>query len=152
MDDSEMLEALELLVDREGQRGAARLLGVNRGTVADWIKRDTMTPRMRDAIERGLREYAEHLDLPPQLRPDVDLEEARNGDQMAEVRSDVDALTSRVDEIERWRTSLIPAVTSPLVPVSPLRRWLRGLRVPFSGNKDGHKSASNRQEEPEGRH
>ena len=55
MDDSAMLEALELLVDREGQRGAARLLGVNRGTVADWVKRDTMTPRMRDAIERGLR-------------------------------------------------------------------------------------------------
>ena len=61
MDDREMLEALELLVDREGQRGAAPAASVNRGTVADWIKRDTMTPRMRDAIERGLREYAEHL-------------------------------------------------------------------------------------------
>ena len=134
MDDSEMMEVLDLLVDREGQRGAARLLGVNRGTVADWVKRDTMTPRMRDAIERGLREYAEHLDLPPQLRPDVDPEEARNGDQMAELRSDVDALALRVDEIEQWRTSLIPAVTSPLAPVSPLRRWLRGVKAPFFRN------------------
>ena len=152
MDDGELLEALALLVEREGRRGAARLLCVNRGTVGEWVKRDTVTPRMRDAIERGLREYADQLELPPELRPDMDLEEARNGDQMAELRSDVDALTSRVDEIERWRTSLIPAVTSPLVPVSPLRRWLRGLRVPFSGNKDGHKSASSWQEEPEGRH
>ena len=132
MDDGEMLDALALLVDREGQRGAARLLGVNRGTVAEWLKRDTVTPRMRDAIERGLREYTEHLELPPQLRPEVDPEEALNGDQLAELREDVDALSQRVEEIEEWRTSLIPAVTSPPVPVSSFRRWLRGLKVPFS--------------------
>ena len=135
MDDSELLEALALLVDREGQRGAARLLGVNRGTVGEWVKRDTVTPRMRDAIKRGLQEYTERLELPPELRPDMEQQEVHDEDQVVSLRGDIDELTQRVEALEQWRTSLIPAVTSPPATLSPFRRWLQGLRVPFVNNQ-----------------
>ena len=135
MDDGELLDALALLVDREGQRGAARLLGVNRGTVGEWVKRDTVTPRMRDAIKRGLHEYAERLELPPELRPETEQREADGGDQVALLRGDIEELTQRVEELEQWRTSLIPAVTCPPATLSPFRRWLNVLRVPFGNNQ-----------------
>ena len=135
MDESELLEALALLVDREGQRGAARLLGVNRGTVGEWVKRDTVTPRMRDSINRGMREYVERLELPPELQSDLDPDETSDGDQLALLRNDIGELTRRIEELEQWRISLIPAVTSPPATLSPIRRWLKGLRVPFVTNQ-----------------
>ena len=43
--------AVEWLVKRQGQREAAKLLGVNRKTVASALRRERLTPMMNDAVQ-----------------------------------------------------------------------------------------------------
>ena len=91
---------VEWLVQREGQRKTAGLLGVNRKTVALALSRDRLTGRMTLAVQR----FMASLDDPDGERtPPLDRLEARI--QVAlevshELAALVESLTERVEALE----------------------------------------------------
>ena len=91
---------VEWLVEREGQRKAAALLGVNRKTVALALRRERLTGRMNLAVQRLMA----NLDDPEWERtPPLDRLEARIqvalevADELAAL---VESLTQRVEALE----------------------------------------------------
>ena len=99
-DQPDLKWAVEWLVEREGQRKAAALLGVNRKTVALALRRERLTDRMNLAVRRLMSS----MDNPGWERtPPVERLEARI--QVAlevcdELATLVESLTKRVAALE----------------------------------------------------
>ena len=93
---------VEWLVEREGQRKTAALLGVNRKTVALALRRERLTGRMTLAVQRLMA----NLDDPEWERtPPLDRLEARMRIRVAlevadELATLVEHLTQRVEALE----------------------------------------------------
>ena len=91
---------VEYLVQREGQRKTAALLGVNRKTVALALSRERLTGRMALAVQR----FMASLDDPDRERETpLDRLEARMRQVIRAVddlRGQVDDLTERVEALE----------------------------------------------------
>ena len=91
---------VEWLVEREGQRKTAALLGVNRKTVALALRRERLTGRMTLAVQRLMA----NLDDPEWERTTpVDRLEARIRvalEAMHELAALVESLTERVEALE----------------------------------------------------
>ena len=91
---------VEYLVQREGQRKAAALLGVNRKTVALALGRERLTGRMALAVQR----FMASLDDPdweretPLDRLEARMRQAIKG--VDDVRRQVEGLTERVEALE----------------------------------------------------
>ena len=95
---------VEYLVQREGQRKAAALLGVNRKTVALALTRERLTGRMALAVQR----YMASLDDPDRERETpLDRLEARMRQAIKgvdDLRRLVRELTERVEALESAQT------------------------------------------------
>ena len=91
---------VEYLVQREGQRKTAALLGVNRKTVALALSKEQLTGRMALAVQR----FMASLDDPDREKmTPLDRLEARMRQAlkaMDDLRSLVDDLTQRVEALE----------------------------------------------------
>ncbi len=127
--DSEMAwlhQALAFLVARHGKRGAARYLEVARPTLEDWLRRDTPTPRMREAIERVVPEMGE---LPEGVQADR-LDELANA--VEQLKRQLSDLAERLKKLEARQTALVPVSKVVEAPDSrfPLSQWVRGLFGP----------------------
>ena len=94
---------VEYLVQREGQRKTAALLGVNRKTVALALGRERLTGRMALAVQR----FMAGMDDPDWVRDTpLDRLEARMRQAIKAVddlRRQVDDLTERVEALEAAR-------------------------------------------------
>ena len=113
-------QALAFLVARHGQRGTARLLGVTRPTLAEWIRRSIPTPRMREAIEQAVLEMGE--------MPEVALAERVEeiAEQVAALANEVAALAARMATVETQQTAVATVVGEP-TEGHRVRRWFRGI-------------------------
>ena len=80
----------ELVRDQGGMKGAARTLGIDHRTVAGSMAEGELTRRARDALE--------HLLL------------AGGGSAAAQQRADMDALTRRIDGLEKEMRSSLRAI------------------------------------------
>ena len=122
---------VEWLVEREGQRRTAALLGVNRKTVALALSRERLTGRMALAVQR----YMASLDDPDWERETpLDRLEARMRQAIKGVdglRRQVEELTRRVEALEAAQTSEDDAEDKGL-----FGRWRR-RRPQGEGRSDG---------------
>ena len=118
---------VEWLVEREGQRKTAALLGVNRKTVALALQRERLTGRMNLAVQR----FMANLDDPEWERTTpLDRLEARI--QVAlevahELAALVDSLTQRVEALETAQKPEDDAVGKESADASDAEG--RGLRL-----------------------
>ena len=118
---------VEWLVEREGQRKTAALLGVNRKTVALALRRERLTGRMNLAVRRLMV----NLDDPEwEGTPPLDRLEARL--QVAlevahELAALVESLTQRVEALESARKPADDAVGRESADAPDARG--RGLRL-----------------------
>ena len=122
---------VEYLVQREGQRKTASLLGVNRKTVALALSRERLTGRMALAVQR----FMARLDDPdweretPLDRLESRMRQAIKG--VDDLRRLVGDLTERVEALEAARTSEDDAEDKGL-----FGRWRR-RRPRSEGRSDG---------------
>ncbi len=122
---------VEYLVQQEGQRRTAALLGVNRKTVALALSRERLTVRMALAVQR----YMASLDDPdweretPLDRLEARMRQAIKG--VDEIRRVVGDLTERVEALEAAQTSEEDAEGKGL-----FGRWRR-RRPQGEGRSDG---------------
>ena len=103
-DQPDLKWVVEWLVEREGQRKTAALLGVNRKTVALALRRERLTGRMALAVQRLMA----NLDDPGwEMRTPVDRLEARirlATDAVDDLAMLVERLTRRVKALEAAQT------------------------------------------------
>ena len=148
---------LNLLVEREGQRRTAEILGVDRKTVALALQRDALTPRMRNAIERVmLRNPERELG---ETSPDIVSEALKTlNSTVDDLVDEVKGLARRVEALEQGQSDgdqvsvsvavvldqgQDPPVPSPMVvehrqvpslpEVRPLPWWRRLVRALGAG-------------------
>ena len=97
---SDLKWALEWLVKEIGQRRAAKVLGVNRKTVALALRRERLTGRMNHAVQRYL--YGPRGSAGRQVMSLDEIESRIRslGESMDEVDDLVEALTLRVEVLE----------------------------------------------------
>ena len=104
-DQPDLKWVVEWLVEREGQRRTAALLGVNRKTVALALQRERLTGRMTLAVQRLMA----NLDDPGWERTTpLDRLEARMRlalEAMDELATLVESLTQRVEALEAAQTT-----------------------------------------------
>ena len=101
---------LAFVVARQGKRGAARLLEVARPTLEDWLRGDTPTPRMREAVERVVQEMGE---LPEGVQADR-LDEV--ADAVEQLKRQVGDLAERLKKLEGQQRVIAPR--AGVAPVS----------------------------------
>ena len=97
---SDLKWVVEWLVKEKGQRRAAKALGVNRKTVALALRRERLTGRMNDAVQRYL-----YGPRGSEGRQEMSLDEIERrvsslAESMDEIDDLVEALTLRVEALE----------------------------------------------------
>ena len=96
---------LTLLVEREGQRRTAEILGVDRKTVALALQRDGLTPRMRDAIERVMLRMENPERELGETSPDILSEALRTlNSTVDDLVDEVKGLARRVEALEQGQS------------------------------------------------
>ncbi len=135
--------AVEWLVEREGQRKTAALLGVNRKTVALALQRERLTGRMTFAVQRLMA----NLDDPGWERTTpLDRLEARIRlalEAVDELATLVESLTQRVEALEAAQTPKDaaggPAADAPDAEGRGLRlfNWRRRRQALSEEESDG---------------
>ena len=142
-DQPDLKWVVEWLVEREGQRKTAALLGVNRKTVALALRRERLTGRMKLAVQRLMA----NLDDPEWERtPPLDRLEARVRlaiDAVDDLARLVERLTRRVEALEAAQT---PGDTTGDQETDAADSEGRGLRL-FSRRR---RSRSHGEEESNG--
>ena len=93
--------AVEWLVRKKGQRGAAEILGVNRKTVALALRRERLTGRMNHAVQTLLANLDDPAkqDVMPLDR--IESQIKRLLESMEELDGQLEALVLRVEAVER---------------------------------------------------
>ena len=112
-DDPDLKWAVEWLVRRRGQRRAARLLGVDRKTVALALRRERLTPTMTYAVQT-LMARVDDPDV-QEVMP-LDRMESQIGsllESMAEVEDLLEGLTRRVQALEEAQSMAQPEAETP---------------------------------------
>ena len=108
-DQPDLKWVVERLVEREGQRRTAALLGVNRKTVALALQRERLSGRMTLAVQRLMA----NLDDPGWERtPPLDRLEARMRlaiEAVDDLAGQVERLTRRVEALEAAQTPKVAA-------------------------------------------
>ena len=105
--------AVEWLVKRRGQRRAARLLGVDRKTVALALRRERLTPTMTYAVQTLI---AREDDPDVQEVMPLDRMESQIGfllESMGELEDLVEGLTLRVKALEEAQSMAQPDAETP---------------------------------------
>lgn len=93
--------AVEWLVRKKGQRGAAEILGVNRKTVALAMRRERLTGRMNHAVQTLLANLDDpaRQDVMPLDR--IESQIKRLLESMEELDGQIETLVLRVEAVER---------------------------------------------------
>ena len=93
--------AVEWLVRKKGQRGAAEILGVNRKTVALALRRERLTGRMNHAVQTLLANLDDPAkqDVMPLDRIEAQIKHLL--ESMKELNGQLETLVLRVEAVER---------------------------------------------------